>query len=418
VVRRQARDGSQERRFSVTILAVQYLEPGPHLVTLTPGEVRAKLRAALAQLPISLVLLGWQVPQPLLDVCREEAARTGARLFRWQPLLTGDGTFMPRPEWRAIGLSGEPAPGFHNMPEFTFACPNQPAVREAVRAHLQQVIKDNHYAGFFLDRIRYPSPAADPARWLACFCPACHRAAAEMDFDLAAAHRHIKRLLAEPEQTRSFIHHLLDPAPAEPANPATASLQTFLNFRALSITRFIQAIAAMLRAEGLAVGLDCFSPALTHLVGQDLAELDACAAWTKVMTYAHTLGPAGLPFELLGLANWLVAQRGVAESQAMAWLAQATRLPLPLTRVRLQAEGVSSEALQAEIKRARQSGLKTLLAGLEFVELEGVAQLRPAQIGADLQAVRLAGADGLVLSWDLWAIPLERLRLIQDFFLN
>ena len=83
-------------------------------------------------------------------------------------MLTGDGVFMPRPEWQAVGLRGERVPGFRGMPEFTFVCPNRPAVREAVLARLHDAIRGGDYQGVFLDRIRYPSPAADPTRWLAC----------------------------------------------------------------------------------------------------------------------------------------------------------------------------------------------------------------------------------------------------------
>ena len=54
-----------------------------------------------------------------------------------------------------------------------------------------------------------------------------------------------------------------------------------------------------------------------------------------------------------------------------------------------------------------------MMAGIELVEIAGVAELDEAQIRADLAAVRAAGADGLVLSWDLWAIPLERLELVH-----
>jgi hypothetical protein len=402
----------------VPTIAVQYLEPGPHLATLTPGEVRLKLHIAFSQLPISAVLLGWHLPPTLLDACREEIRQAGAKLYRWHPLLTGDGAFVPRPEWRTIGLQGEPVPGFKNMPEFTFVCPNRPAVQEAVLGHLHQVIKDGTYEGLFLDRIRYPSPAADPARWLACFCEDCRRVAADRDLDLEAIRRSIKRLLAGSGQIESFIQILLDPAISEPAQPELASLQAYLNFRTWSLAHFIRAIADMIHMAGLTVGLDCFSPALTHMVGQDLAAIAACGEWTKVMTYGHTLGPAGLPFELLGLANWLVGQQRVPESQALAWLSRAMQLPLPATRSALKQEGLLPETLQAEIKRGRQTGIKRLLAGIELVEIEGVAQLKPPQIEADLRALQMAGADGLVLSWDLWEIPRERLQLVRKVWVD
>jgi len=398
------------------IFAVQYLEDGPGVAAIAPGEARARLRAALDRLPISYVILGWNLPDALSRACREETARAGAQIFRWHPLLTGDATFVPRPEWQTMGLAGEPVPGFRGLPEFTFVCPNQPTVREAVLNHLHDVIQRGDYQGLFLDRIRYPSPAADPTRLLACFCDDCHHAAAAEGLDLEAARWQVKALLATPECAQSFARLLLDPLAPASSDPDLMMLRSFLDFRVRSITRFVQAAADMAHAAGLAVGLDCFSPALTYMVGQDLGALNFHCEWIKIMTYGHTLGPAGLPFELLGLADWLVGQRLAKWPKALEWLSLASHLPLPTTRVVLRERGLTPEALATETRRARAARVRTLLAGIELVDLEGVTWLHQAQVTADLRAFQAAGADGLVLSWDLWHIPLERLELVRDLF--
>jgi hypothetical protein len=66
------------------------------------------------------------------------------------------------------------------------------------------------------------------------------------------------------------------------------------------------------------------------------------------------------------------------------------------------------------VRRGRAAGVNPLFAGIELVEIEGVTQLDREQILADLRAFRRAGADGLVLSWDLWYISLERLDLVSE----
>ena len=399
-------------------LAVQYLEDGPHVAAIGVDEARARLRAAFERLPISYVLLGWNVPRALLGACRKEAIRAGARLFRWHPLLTGDGTFVPRPEWQAVGLDGKPVPGFRGLPEFTFVCPNRPAVREAVLGHLADVLRSGDYDGVFLDRIRYPSPAADPARLLACFCDDCRQSAAAEGLDLEDARRHIQELLAQPEQASVFVRALLDPLATGSLDPNLVALRAFLDFRVRSVTRFVQAAADLVHAQGLGVGLDCFAPSLAHMVGQNLGALNAHCDWIKIMVYGHTFGPAGLPFELLELADWLVGERAASEVEALERLSQAVHLPLPPTRTALREQGLVPEALAAEVRRARAAGVSQLLAGIELVELEGVTRLDPQQIAADLRAFRQAGADGLVLSWDLWHIPLERLDLVRTVVLK
>lgn len=393
--------------------AVQYLEDGPGVIGLTPMQVRLRLRSAFARLPISDVLLGWHLPPALFEACREETGHQGARLFRWHPLLTGDGMLVPRPEWQTVGLDGKAVPGFGNMPEFTFVCPNRPPVRKAVLAHLRDVMRDGKYQGVFLDRIRYPSPATHPSCHLACFCADCCRVAWAEGFDLIAAQRQIRALVESPERASAWVQVLLDPAATTPSDPDLMALRTFLLFHQRCVTRLVQEVAEMAHGEGWEVGLDCFSPALAGMVGQDLSALNACADWVKIMSYGHALGPASLPFELLGLADWLVNQMAVTESAAMGGLSLASRLPLPATRQALREDGLSSQALSAEVRRARAEGVSLLLAGVELVEIAGVSRLHPAQIVADLQAFCAAGADGLVLSWDLWHIPLERLELVR-----
>jgi hypothetical protein len=195
-----------------------------------------------------------------------------------------------------------------------------------------------------------------------------------------------------------------------------APVHDFMAMRAASVTSLVAKVAALVLRAGLSVGLDCFSPALAPLVGQDLGALAAGAEWTKVMSYCHTLGPAGLPFELLGLADWLVERRGLSEPDALAVLSEASGLPLPVTRPALRAHGLSPAALAGELARSRSLIGGALLAGIELVDLAGLVELAEPQILADLQVVDQSPADGLVLSWDLWHIPAERLDWVQRRF--
>jgi hypothetical protein len=210
---------------------------------------------------------------------------------------------------------------------------------------------------------------------------------------------------------RSCVQTLL--APAAGSEPL---LRAFLAFRARSITRCVQTAAGIARAAGLAVGLDCFAPSLAPMVGQDLAALDATCDWIKVMTYGHALGPAGMPHELLALWQWLL-EHGLPEADVRNTLARATGLALPASRATLRERGLAPAALAAEIRRARAAGVRTLLAGIELVDLPGVTALEPAQIAADLRAFRAAQPDGLALSWDLWLIAPERLEVVRSSWL-
>src|SRR5262245_57446965 len=141
----------------VSALAVQYLEPGPHIASIMADEASAKLLAALERLPLAMVLLGWNLPAALLDACVDVCRSRGVALYRWHPLLCSDGVFVPEPDWQTVGLDGKLVPGYKGLPEFTFVCLNHPAVREAVLNHVREVLTDAPYQGIFLDRMRFPS---------------------------------------------------------------------------------------------------------------------------------------------------------------------------------------------------------------------------------------------------------------------
>ncbi|MEZ0395169.1 MAG: hypothetical protein ABWK53_01865 [Anaerolineales bacterium] len=375
--------------------AVQYLENRP--AGLVPAEARARLRQAFDRLPIEAVLLGWDLPPAFEEAVAAETRRAGARLFRWQPLLTGTRRLALPPEWAVIGADGAPVPGHGGQAEFTFICPNRSAVAEFVAERIETVAARGLFDGVFLDRIRFPSPAPNPTTHLGCFCRACTRLAADSGLDLETARR---ALDTNPlELARALLGAACDPP-----------LAALLDFRQRSITRLVKTAARQAAQAGLEVGLDCFSPALTRMVGQHLADLDAVCDWIKVMTYPRVFGPAGLSFELAALLDWLTG-RGIAPAEALAALAESIRLPLPAAPDDLRQTGLGSETMQIEIERGRQMGVRQLLAGLALVEMPGVHTSTEAQIRAELEASR--AADGLALSWDLWLTPLEYLDTIR-----
>ncbi len=399
----------------MSTFAIQYLEPGPHITQLSSLAVREKLRAAFERLPIDMVLIGWRLPDPLVDVCAEECQQAGAELYRWHPLLTGDGRITPVPTWQVIGQNGKPVPGFRGMPEFTFMCPNRPDVRAAVLANLRTVLRDDRFDGVFLDRIRFPSPAENLEATLGCFCEDCQRLAAIRDLDLAAVRQCILRLTTTQEGCEQLVAALLDPATTiNCPERDLAAFSEFLRFRFDTITKYIRQAAELIHEQNMAVGMDCFTPSLTATVGQDLAGLDSAADWIKPMAYAHTNGPAGMVYEFAGLLHWLTTRGGLSEPDAMSFLTHCTKLPLPATREALLADGLPTEALRQEAVRACATGVRKLLMGMELVEIPGVAELTPARIAEDAAALRDGGADGLVLSWDLWHMPLERLDTIRE----
>ena len=398
------------------ILSIQYLEDAPGLPERETSAVVDKLRAAADRLPISHLLIGWHLPPRLLYACRKEAERLGMRFLRWHPLLTGDDVFLPESSHQVIGVSGHKVPGYRDKSEFTFVCPNHPEVREAASGRIEALLKEGLYQGFFLDRVRFPSPTRNPLDDLGCFCEHCRLRAATIELDLEQVRNTIIDLDQTSKGRFSLMQILLGGMAQGLPNEATALLLAFLKFRSQSMNDFVNMISKSLKQAGLEIGLDCFSPCLTGMVGQDLHSLGPCADWIKVMSYAHTRGPAGIPFELTGIFDYLSTNTDLEPSRILRWISDTIDIPLPSTRQALEYNGISSEALELELRRSVQASLSPILAGFELMEIESIAELNDTQILSDLDAVRRAGVRGLSISWDLWDIPLERLSLVSRKF--
>jgi hypothetical protein len=95
---------------------------------------------------------------------------------------------------------------------------------------------------------------------------------------------------------------------------------------------------------------------------------------------------------------------------------ETLELALPSSLVDLKNKGVSPAFLQEIILRGKQGAKTKILVGIELVEQEGMTKLDLHQIEEDLEAIRSACPDGLVLGWDLWNIPIERLEIVQKFW--
>lgn len=399
------------------MITVQYLEDAPDLAELKITEVVDIIRAAAARLPITHLLIGWHLPESLLEACRKEAEQLGIKFLRWHPLLTGDAVFQPRLEWQVIGASGHPIPGFRGIPEFTFVCPNHPAVQEAIFRHVEDLLKEGLYQGFFLDRVRFPSPSAHPLNDLGCFCEHCRRQAHSNGLELDIIQRLLLNLDASAQGRLSLIQILLNCAAPALSLEIADILHTYRSFRSRGVTDLVAMLSVMLRQAGMEIGLDCFSPSLANMVGQDLGALSIWADWIKVMSYAHVRGPAGLPFELLGMLEYLCEANDSDPANLLFNMGDAFALKLTDAREIIEKDGIPPSALEKELRHVVDLSSVPILAGFELVEIPGVAELSKPQVLRDLEAVRRSGVAGLSISWDLRKIPLERLDWVHQGYL-
>ena len=99
--------------------------------------------------------------------------------------------------------------GYRGLPEFTFVCPNHPDVQEAVVTYLDHLVRQGLYQGFFLDRVRFPSPSSDPINDLGCFCEHCQHKAALVGLDLGQIRADILAQTKKQKGRLSLVETLL-----------------------------------------------------------------------------------------------------------------------------------------------------------------------------------------------------------------
>jgi hypothetical protein len=384
-------------------LTIQFLEPNSRIQNLSQDEVVQKLHRAGQLLSITHVLTGSQLPESIEEACRKETERMGAKFYRWQPYLTSDGSFVPRYDWLVENLLGVKVKGYLDLPEFTHICPNNHAAMDETLKHLETIVATEKYDGIFLDRIRYPSPSQGFPDDLGCFCDHCIEAASKQGLDL----NQVRQILIQGKNDISKATSLFAAVFVRDNSTEDSQanlLKSFFIFRRHSITQVVSEAARLIHRAGREVGLDCFSPSLANLVGQDLNYLGESADWIKIMTYARTMAPAGLPFELRGLLDFVVSPLGVEEKIALHKLEELSGIVLPSHPQEFELRGFSPLVLQKEIERGIRETRAPILAGIELVEDPKVIPLNETGWGMHMDAIKQANPAGLSISWDLMKI--------------
>jgi hypothetical protein len=297
---------------------------------------------------------------------------------------------------------------------FRFVCPNNPAARQKVVRRLRELLARYAFAGVFLDKIRFPSPANGVDEMLSCFCEHCRVAAASVDLDLDS----VVKILADRDIDPSAS--LADAKGAEASQwldallVSSPILSRFLRFRADSVAALVAELAEQARRMGRKVSLDLFSPCLASLVGQDYGRLKRHCDWAKPMTYRLAQGPAGLRLEIPALIGGIASRFGLDEGRILEWSARHAAFDKDML-LETRERGVPISFIQAEIEAAvRAMAPIPVYFGLELVRQPGVIDVNPAHVVDMVKAGRSANAAGLVISWDLMHAPADCVRALAE----
>ena len=313
---------------------------------------------------------------------------------------------------RSRGWGGWTDTGAEVSETFRFVCPNNPAPREKTLRRLRELLGRYSFAGVFLDKIRFPSPANGFDEMLSCFCDHCRRAAEAVDLDLKSVVKIFE------EQTIDLDASVATGGDGSGSWPETLFaanplLSRFLRFRADSITRLVAEAAEEAGRRGQKVALDLFSPCLAHLVGQDYRRLSLHCDWAKPMTYRVARGPAGLRLEIPALIEGVARKFGVDDARISDWAARHVSgfdsNTLDQTRKSAVPMAVMSEELDEAVRAMHPT---PVYFGLELVSQPGVIDIRPAQVLEMARAGRAANAAGLMISWDLMHARMDGVRAL------
>ena len=315
---------------------------------------------------------------------------------------------------RSRGWGGWAEKGSGVEETFRFACPNNPAARQKAIGRLRELLARYAFAGVFLDKIRFPSPANGVDEMLSCFCDHCRDAAERVDLDLDAVVEALADRAIDPggslgetrgDEPSPWLVALLAGSPV---------LSRFFRFRADSVARLVGELAEEAQRMGRKVSLDLFSPCLAGLVGQDYARLKRHCDWAKPMTYRLAQGPAGLRLEIPALIEGVASCFGLDEERIVEWSARHAAFDSDML-LETRQSAVPISFIQAEIDAAvRALAPVPVYFGLELIRQPGVIDVDPAHVANMVKAGRAANAAGLVVSWDLMHAPIDCVRALAE----
>ena len=81
-------------------------------------------------------------------------------------------------------------------------------------------------------------------------------------------------------------------------------------------------------------------------------------------------------------------------------------------------DGLPASALEKELAKAKNYIPNKFIAGIELVAIKNITNINRLQLEKEMRAFKKTGADGIVLSWDLWHIQEESLRVLECTLLS
>ncbi len=384
--------------------------------TLQPDNVVRYIGNIVKEVPIDILIIGWEEQPDLFSTLTSSAMRSSDEVFLWYPFLSDYPGFDPA--HLVVNIQNKTSNGWGGyngtgiQESFKQACPNNPEAVSTALMHLERMLASYEFDGVFIDKIRFPSMVNGLQDVFSCFCPHCEKKAARSDLDLSE----VKAVLdnRNRQKRQEAVHSI--PSGAEWLEEMLSDqplLQQFIRFRSDSINQVVARISNAVTKIGKKMSLDVFSPSLAPLVGQDFVFMGDYAKWVKPMIYRFGNGPSSLRSEIPALINELGAYLALEENEVLDWVGSQIEELRNLSLKQIE-KSVTLNFMQTEIRKAVHLFSETpVYLGLETVSIPGVMEIKPRHVKEILDIGIDAGVNGYVLSWDLLHTPIENVLPIK-----
>jgi hypothetical protein len=375
-----------------------------------------KLSLAKEKLNLKALMIGAHLNPKDMAYTIELCKKNGISPYLWYPMLADTPPSFDASHLKLTGY-GQNSESFileeqrNSGEDFGFLCPVKTCQDQDYFLLYKKYLETFDFEGVFLDKIRYPSPSNGLSDLLGCQCDTCTKEYSKRDMDP-------KKLFAKLSEAYSQVESVNDLKQIIDHN--YLEIKRFLDFREVQINKLALKFIDEAREKHLKVGVDLFSPSLARIVSQDYVQLSKMADWIKPMLYLKTMGPAGLPIELLSLIQIMkTGNNFLSESDVMELIQETIGLGLPENEEDLKNSGVAIHNFTTEIKKASANlaNIHTdIYPGFEAVDFPPICSMDSKTLTRYLEEFRKNELNGFVLSWDISKIPESYFSLVGDFF--
>ncbi len=377
--------------------------------------LESKLELARTKLQLDSLMIWGAISTKSMDRITSACSSWGIEPHLWYPVLA-DAPVCNTEELEVQGLSA--AQDFMVSEEqletgesFAFLCPSKALVSESLISRFLEILSGHDFRGVFLDRIRFPGPTNGFGGFFSCFCGQCSSFAGE---DVLEDARERYEALFSKLGNASTPDELL-----VALEEGMEGLLSFYESRERLVESIVSQYSIHARSVGMSVGLDLFAPSLASLVSQDYVSLSGYTDWIKPMLYCKTFGPAGLPAELLSLAN--IAKPMTPRLDRRALLeGLCCFLGIdggePITSIDPEGLPLRNFSRQIDMILAKDLSPETdIYPGFEAVDFPPVYSINHEHLASYLRDCMTFETGGLVLSWDICKMKDETIEFVGDY---